>query len=267
MRMTNRQRGVTHVGAAPTLEMIDVSVLYGPGSQSSVRLRAGRRLEQRLALSNVSFRVTAGEMVAVVGPNGAGKSTLFNLVVGTVRPSHGSIHVYGHDPNQHTCIAYVPQRNQYDWSFPVTAWDVVMMGRVASIGLFRHPGKRDREIVDQCLERVDAANLATKQIGDLSGGQQQRIFIARALAQEAELLMLDEPFSGLDGPSGEAIMEILDSLSLEGVTILTATHDINLAAQRFSRIMLLNGRIVALGSPEVVLDADNLLLAYGGKEV
>ena len=203
-------------------------------------------------------------MLAVVGPNGAGKSTLFNLIVGTIRPSHGSVHVYGHDPDRHTCIAYVPQRNQYDLSFPVTAWDVVMMGRVGNIGLFRQPGKRDREIVRECLERVGADKLASKQIGDLSGGQQQRIFIARALAQEAELLMLDEPFSGLDGPSGAALMELIDGLSAEGVSVLTATHDINLAAQRFGRIMLLNGRIVALGPPETVLDSNNLLLAYGG---
>jgi len=145
----------------------------------------------------------------------------------------------------------------------VTAWDVVMMGRTAKIGLFRRPRPHDRQMVRHCLERVGAARLARKQIGELSGGQQQRIFIARSLAQEAELVMMDEPLNGLDGPSQEAILEILDGLSEEGVAVLVATHDMNLAAERFDQIMLLNCRIIAMGPPEQVLGADNLLLAYG----
>ena len=206
----------------------------------------------------------AGERIAVVGPNGAGKSTLFRVIAGTLRPDAGRVTVSGHEPDAHICIAYVPQRSQVDWNFPVTVADVVMMGRVGQIGLFRRPGRRDREIVAQSLARVNASHLASRQIGALSGGQQQRVFIARALAQEAELLLLDEPFTGLDAPSHEAIFDVLEALQAEGVAVLVATHDLNLAAQEFMRVMLLNGEIIAFGAPAAVLTADNLLRAYGG---
>jgi ABC-type Mn2+/Zn2+ transport system ATPase subunit len=247
--------------------MKDVSVRFRSGSQSAAKIGHKGDAGGKLALANISFHVNAGHMLAVVGPNGAGKSTLFKLVVGTLRPSSGSIEVYGHRPDRHTCISYVPQRNQFDYSFPVTVWDVVMMGRVAKIGLFRRPSKHDRDMVRHCLERVAASNLAGRQIGELSGGQQQRIFIARALAQEAELIMLDEPLNGLDGPSRESILAILEALSREGVAVLVATHDISLAVRRFHRAMLLNGRIVAIGAPDSVLQAENLLLAYGGQDM
>lgn len=172
--------------------------------------------------------------------------------------------MYGQGPAGHICIAYVPQRNQIDWSFPVTVEDVVMMGRVGQIGLFRWPRRRDWAVVRHCLERVDATHLAHKQIGELSGGQQQRVFIARALAQEAELLLLDEPLAGLDVPSQEKIFHILDGLRPDGVTVLVATHDLNLAAERFDRVMLLNRRVIAFDRPEKVLTPEHLLAAYGG---
>lgn len=139
-----------------------------------------------------------------------------------------------------------------------------MMGRVGQIGLFRRPKKQDWAYVHTGLERVGAVDLAKKQIGELSGGQQQRIFIARALAQEAELLLLDEPLTGLDVPSREAIFAILDSLRPDGVTVLVATHDLNLAAERFDRVMLLNQQIIEFGTPTAVLQAENLVQAYGG---
>jgi ABC-type Mn2+/Zn2+ transport system ATPase subunit len=254
-----RSRHVLHQETAPTLELNNVFVAYAEGGNAAVSQRNGQ-----LALENVSFQVESGERVAVVGPNGAGKSTLFKLIVGTLKPSQGSVHVYGHGPTGHICIAYVPQRSQIDWSFPVTVEDVVMMGRVGQIGLFHWPKRRDWTLVKACLDRVNAGHLAKKQIGELSGGQQQRVFIARALAQEAELLLMDEPLAGLDSPSQTAIFEILDALRPDGVTVLLATHDLNLAAARFDRILLLNKRMVAFGEATAVLAPENLLQAYGG---
>ena len=253
------QRGVHHVTEEPTLVMQDVFVAYAAGVNGATTTRSSQ-----YALENINFRIEGGERIAVVGPNGAGKSTLFKLVVGTVKPSQGEINVYGQGPAGHICIAYVPQRNHIDWAFPVTVEDVVMMGRVGQIGLFRWPRRRDWELVRQSLARVNATHLAKKQIGELSGGQQQRVFIARALAQEAEILLLDEPLSGLDMPSQEAIFEVLDGLRPDQVTVLVATHDLNLAAERFDRVMLLNKQIVAFAEPTAVLTADNLVQAYGG---
>jgi len=252
-------RGVAHEHGRPTLEMQGVTVAYAAGVNGVTTNRG-----TDYALKNITFQVGAGERIAVVGPNGAGKSTLFKLIVGTLKPSQGEVNIFGHDPNGHICIAYVPQRNQIDWSFPVTVEDVVMMGRVGQIGFFRWPRRSDWAIVHRSLERVGATHLAKKQIGELSGGQQQRVFVARALAQQAELLLLDEPLNGLDMPSQEAIFEILDGLRPDGVTVLVATHDLNLAAERFDRVMLLNRQIVALGGATAVLTTDNLLAAYGG---
>lgn len=246
-----------HRPDAPPLALHHVSVAYaGNGAATNGKTQP--------ALQDVSFRARRGEQVAVVGPNGAGKSTLFKLIVGTLKPTEGDLHLYGHAPDQHICIAYVPQRSQIDWTFPATVADVVMMGRVGKIGLFRRPKRRDWALVQDSLARVNAAQLAEKQIGELSGGQQQRIFIARALAQEAELLLLDEPLAGLDLPSQEAIFDILDNLRPDNVTVLLATHDLNLAAERFDRVMLLNRRIIAFGEATAVLSTENLLAAYGG---
>jgi manganese/iron transport system ATP-binding protein len=259
-----KTRGVDHVVTAPTLEMENVSVAYAAGVNGLVSRPGQRTVGDQYALRDITFRVEAGQQIAVVGPNGAGKSTLFKVIVGTIKPNRGRVHVYGHDPDCHICIAYVPQRSQIDWTFPVTVEDVVMMGRVKQIGLFRWPRKRDWALVRECLERVQAGHLSKKQIGELSGGQQQRIFIARALAQGADLLLLDEPFSGLDAPGHEAILNILENLHIDGVTLMVATHDLNLAAERFDPVMLLNQRIIAYGQAPAVLASQNLMKAYGG---
>jgi manganese/iron transport system ATP-binding protein len=253
-----KRSGVVHDITAPLLDVAGLTVAYAPAT--AARTGAG----ERYALHDVTFQVEARERVAVVGPNGAGKSTLFKVIAGTLAPDEGQVTIFGHDPDEHICIAYVPQRNQIDWSFPVTVADVVMMGRVGQIGLFRRPSRADWQFVHEALERVQAAHLARKQIGELSGGQQQRVFIARALAQQAELILLDEPLTGLDAPSHEAIFAVLDSLHEDGVTILVATHDLNLAAERFDRVMLLNRQVVAFGRPDEVLTPANLLRAYGG---
>jgi manganese/iron transport system ATP-binding protein len=202
--------------------------------------------------------------VAVVGPNGAGKSTLFKAISGIIKPTSGQISIFGQPPGGHICIAYVPQRSQIDWSFPVTVADVVMMGRSGKIGLFRWPSKKDWEIVYDALEQVSMRELSTRQIGELSGGQQQRVFLARALAQEAELLLLDEPFTGLDAPSQQAILHILDIVRARGVTALVSTHDLDLAARNFDKMMLLNRRVIAYGPPDQVFVTEKLIEAYGG---
>ena len=241
--------GIEHLHTEPTLRLSDVCATYDDGV---------------LALDQVSLQIEAGEHVAIVGPNGAGKSTLLNVIAGTLRPQSGHVSIFGYQPGGHICIAYVPQRSQIDLSFPVTVEDVVMMGRAGQIGLLRRPRKRDWDAVRDSLARVDALPLAHAQIGALSGGQQQRVFIARALAQEAELLLLDEPLSGLDLPSQEQVFTLLDRLRPDGVTVLVSTHDLNLAEARFDRIALLNRRLIAFGRGAEVLQPANLLRAYGG---
>ena len=237
-----------HDSEAPILEASHLTVRYNG----------------RLALEDLSFRLTIGERVAVVGPNGAGKSTLFRVVAGVLNPTSGEVRVAGHCPGGHICIAYVPQRSQVDWAFPVTVTDVVMMGRVGRMGLLRRPGRVDWETVHQCLQVVGMDDLADRQIGELSGGQQQRMFIARALAQEAQLVLMDEPLNGLDVPAQEHIFEIMDALRERGVTVLVATHDLNLAAERFDRVMLLSGKLLGIGQPEDVFTPERLQDAYGG---
>jgi manganese/iron transport system ATP-binding protein len=250
-RRTNyliRRHRLPHQIDLPILRVTGLSVHYESG----------------LALDEVSFELCVGEGTAVVGPNGAGKSTLFKVIAGVLIPSAGQVHVFGHEPGGHTCIAYVPQRSQVDWNFPVNVFDVVMMGRVGKMGLFRHPAARDREVVRRALAVVNMSALAERQISELSGGQQQRMFIARALAQEAELVLMDEPLTGLDVNSQEDILSILEQLRQRDVTVMVAMHDLKLAAERFDRVMLLNRRLLGLGPPGQVLSSRNLLEAYGG---
>jgi manganese/iron transport system ATP-binding protein len=242
------RRSVPHEPGAPGIRFSSVTVRYDGGQP---------------ALEEVSFELARGDRVAIVGPNGAGKSTLLKVVAGILNPSAGTVEVYGHTAEGHICIGYVPQRTQVDWSFPVTVADVVMMGRVARMGLFRQPGREDWRLVRDSLQQVGMADHADRQIGELSGGQQQRVFIARSLAQEAELLLMDEPLTGLDVPSQDAIFSILDSLRARGMTVLVSTHDLHLAAERFDRLMLLRGRLLGYGSAREVLTPANLRRAYG----
>ena len=240
---------INHQIDKPILDVHDVSVRYN-GS---------------FALEDITFHLHVGERVAVVGPNGAGKSTLFKVVAGVLQPTGGEVTISGFKPVVHSCIAYIPQRSQVDWRFPVSVADVVMMGRSAKLGPFNFPRKRDWDFVNQALETVEIGNLSKRQINQLSGGQQQRMFIARALAQEAELMLMDEPLTGLDTPAQEGLLVLLDTLQGQKVTAMVATHDLEQAAKHFDRIMLLNHRIVAFGMPNEVLHTDNLLQAYGGR--
>jgi manganese/iron transport system ATP-binding protein len=241
------QQNVHHDTQAPSLALEHVSVHY----------------DGIPALDNVSFTIHSGDQVAVVGPNGAGKSTLFNVIAGIVKPQRGSVRVYGSGPRGHICVGYVPQRNRIDWRFPVSVNDAVMMGRIGKMGMFRWPSRNDRQIVACALEQVEMQAYAQRQIGELSGGQQQRVFLARALAQESELLLLDEPLAGLDMPAQEAFLNILSTLQASGITMLIATHDLNQAAELFPSIMLLNHRLIAFGGPQEVLTEAVLTQAYG----
>ena len=259
MTQTLTYRGTPHKPNTPTLNIQDVSLAYTISSS-----RLAKRETAVNVLDKITFQAEPGEQIAIIGPNGAGKSTLLKVAAGLLKPDSGSVKMFGYTPDSHICIAYVPQRSEIDWQFPVTVADVVMMGRTRQIGLFRRPGKRDREIVQASLERVQMADLAHKQIGELSGGQQQRVFIARALALETNLLLMDEPLAGLDIPSQEATLDILQSLRPDEVTVLLATHDLGVAAERFDRVMLLHKQIVALGPAAAVLTTANLTAAYGG---
>ena len=223
------------------------------------------RYNGRIALDNVTFHLHVGERIAVVGPNGAGKSTLFKVVSGVLQPQSGEVTISGSQPTVHSCIAYIPQRSQVDWNFPVSVADVVMMGRSAKLGPLNWPKKQDWDFVNRALDTVEIGSLSKRQISQLSGGQQQRMFIARALAQEAELMLMDEPLTGLDTPAQEGLLDLLDTLRAQSVTVMVATHDLEQAAKHFDRLMLLNKRIVSFGAPETVLHAENLLSAYGGR--
>jgi manganese/iron transport system ATP-binding protein len=223
----------------------------------------GYRFDSVDALMAISFDVNASERLAVVGPNGAGKSTLFKIIAGVLKPTQGSVQIYGFEPKGHICIAYVPQRNQVDWFFPVDVADVVMMGRVGKLGPLRWPSHEDWEIVHHSLELVEMEGYAKRQINELSGGQQQRIFIAQSLAQEAELILMDEPLTGLDLNTQQDIFRILDMLRDKKVSVLIAMHDLKLASEKFDRVMLLNKRMIGIGLPQEVFIPDNLAVAYG----
>ena len=211
------------------------------------------------ALQGVTFEVEVGERVAIVGPNGAGKSTLFKAMVGLIQPNAGTVQTHGAE------LGYVTQRSAVDWSYPVTVHDVVMMGRIGKMGWFRWQRPIDRQIVQRSIKEVGMLDYAGRQIAELSGGQQQRVFIARALAQEADIILMDEPFSGVDRPSQEAILEIMDELHSGGVTILVSTHDLNLAVERFDRMALLNRQMIAFGPSHEVISPQRLAAAYGGQ--
>ncbi len=242
------RRYAPHQLDAPLLALENVSVRYGTG----------------IVLENISFDLSPGDGIAVVGPNGAGKTTLFQVIAGIIDPFEGVVQVSGHEPGGHTCIAYVPQRSQVDWTFPATVADVVMMGRINKMGPFLWPQADDWEIVRRSLKFVDLIDYSQRQISELSGGEQQRMFIARALAQEAELMLLDEPLNGLDVPAQESILSILDSLQKREVTFMISMHDLRLAAGQFNQVMLLNKELLGLGSPEEVFTRELLIKAYQG---
>ena len=235
-----------------SLELRDVSVFYG----------------ERAALEAVSLTIPHGAQVAVIGPNGAGKSTLFKAMVGLIPLRTGTMLIHGRPPeDSHGPVAYVPQREEVDWRFPVTVSDVVSMGRYSRGSWVGRLPPQDREIVALSLERLGIGGLAKRPIGELSGGQQQRVFLARALAQEPHVLLLDEPFTGVDLATREAAFELLNDLRRRDVTVLVSTHDLDLAAGRFDEVVLLNRRLISNGPSETVFNERNLQEAFGGQMV
>lgn len=234
----------------PAVEVHDLTVTY----------------ERRPVLWNIDLSIQDHQLVGIVGPNGAGKSTLIKAIMGLLPASSGWVKIYGEPfEKQRSKVGYVPQRDTVDWDFPVTVEDVVMMGRYGKMGLFQRPGPEDRAVVLECLEKVGMAGFAKRQIGNLSGGQQQRVFLARALAQDSQIYLMDEPFVGVDAATETAIVALLEELRARGRLVLVVHHDLDSAREYFDSILLLNMRVVAYGPTEQVFTGDLLRKTYGGR--
>ena len=215
-------------------------------------------------LDRVSFTAGPGCLMGVVGPNGAGKSTLFNVIVSLLPPTDGQVLVHGKSIDEmRGMVAYVPQHERVNWRLPMTAWDVTMLGRARRIGWLRRPGPEDRDVAEAALRQVGMWERRHSLVGELSGGQRQRVFVARALAQGADVLLLDEAFSGVDIPSQEALVAVLQELRDQGRTILLSSHDINHLAHYCDECLCLNCHVCACGTPEEVLTPDILMELYG----
>jgi len=240
---------ISNSKAAPPIEVHDLTVAY----------------DKKPVLYALDLTVPEGTLTGIIGPNGAGKSTFLKALIGLVPVAGGWIKIFG-KPYRESCrrVGYVPQRESVDWDFPVSVMDVTLMGRYAHIGIGRRPSARDREIARECLEKVRLLPFANRQIGNLSGGQQQRVFLARALAQESDLYLMDEPFAGVDAATESAIMDILRELKARGKTILVVHHDLATAREYFDRLIMLNMRLVAFGPTQEVFTAENLQTTYGG---
>jgi manganese/iron transport system ATP-binding protein len=240
---------VAAAAAPPVIQLEDVAAAY----------------HDRIVLEDVDLSIRPGSLTSIVGPNGAGKSTLLKLIAGLMPARSGTISVLGKPPGAAASrIAYVPQAELVDWSFPVTVGDVVAMGRYPALGLWRRPRPADRAAVLDALERVGMADFRDRQIGRLSGGQRRRVFLARALAAEPELFLLDEPVTGIDATTQEEIMDILEAQASAGRTVIATTHDLMCVAQRFQEVVAINRTVIAHGPASLVLDADFLARTYGG---
>jgi len=236
------------------------------GTQPAVRLTAVTAgYDHRPALEEIDLEIEPGSLVAIFGPNGGGKSTLLKLIADLIQPWSGTVEVLG-EPAGRTAhrIAYVTQAELVDWSFPVSVWDVAMMGRYPRLGPWRRPGPVDHDAVAAALERVGMTELRSSQIGSLSGGQRRRAFLARAIASEPDLYLLDEPVTGVDVTTQEDLMALLASETAAGRTAIATTHDLAAAAEHFTTVVALNQRIIAVGPSSLVLDPDVLSKTYGG---
>jgi ABC-type Mn2+/Zn2+ transport system ATPase subunit len=212
------------------------------------------RYDGHVALDGASVDIAYGEALGIVGPNGSGKSTLLKTIAGLLEPYSGTVSVLGKPPRSLPAgsIAYVPQIEDVDWTFPATVWDVVAMGRFPRLGLFRRFGAADRAAVERGLELVNMRGLAKRHISALSGGQQQRVFVARAIAQEPKLLLLDEPTTGVDAETEEALRKVIRELAQSGMPVIMSTHDLESASQWFDRMMVLNRRVLMVGTVDEV---------------
>ncbi len=222
--------------------------------------------EEKPVLWDIDLDIPEASLTAIVGPNGAGKSTLIKTVLGLIPSAAGTIRVFGEPyPRVRRSVGYVPQRGSVDWDFPTDALDVVLMGLYGQLGWFRRPGREERQKAMHCLEMVGMADYARRQISQLSGGQQQRVFLARALAQDARLYFMDEPFAGVDATTERAIVDILRSLRDRGKTVVVVHHDLETVPVYFDRVALLNVRLIASGTVAQAFTPEKLQAAYGGK--
>lgn len=217
-------------------------------------------------LWNIDFSLPKGQLIGLVGPNGAGKSTLLKAIMGLLPLVSGFVKIYGKPLNKiRKSVAYVPQRESVDWDFPTSALDVVTMGRYANLSLFGRIKSEDIKIAKESLDRLGMADYADRQISQLSGGQQQRVFLARALTQEADIYLMDEPLAGVDASTEQAIIALLNELKLQGKTMIIVHHDLHTVSDYFDWIMLLNLRLVKFGPVDEIFNNENLKLTYGGK--
>ncbi|MEM1040309.1 MAG: manganese/iron ABC transporter ATP-binding protein [Pseudomonadota bacterium] len=219
------------------------------------------------ALRDASFHIPTGTITALVGVNGSGKSTLFKSIMGLAPLGHGTISILGQDVKsalKNNLVAYVPQAEEVDWSFPVLVEDVVMMGRYGHMNFMRRPRAVDHAAVDEALDRVGMSDYRTRQIGELSGGQKKRVFLARALAQDGRVILLDEPFTGVDVKTEDAIIALLQSMRDEGRVMLVATHNLGSVPEFCDRTVLIKGTVLAHGPTPEVFTQDNLQHAFGG---
>jgi manganese/iron transport system ATP-binding protein/manganese/zinc/iron transport system ATP- binding protein len=234
----------------PAIEVEHLTVSYGPSP----------------ALLDVSVQIPPGLLVGVIGPNGSGKSTLIKAILGFVRPDFGAVRIFGESAEKAKGrVAYVPQRGTVDWDFPITVREVALMGRYGHRAWWSNMNADDYRHADEALEMVRMTEFRHRQIGQLSGGQQQRVFMARAMAQGADILLLDEPFAGVDAATEHAILDVLERTRAAGKTLVVVHHDLGTAAEYFDRILLLKQRLFAFGPPELVLKPELLSEVYEGK--
>lgn len=234
----------------PALELHDLTVSYA----------------KKPVLYGVDVQVPQGALVGIIGPNGAGKSTMIRAIMGLTPASSGWVQIFGEsfEKNRHR-VGYVPQREQVDWDFPVNVMDVVLMGRYGRRGWLRRVTKEDKQIAEESLEKVGMLPFRNRQIANLSGGQQQRVFLARALAQQSDLYLMDEPFAGVDATTERAIVTLLQELQSQGKTILVVHHDLTTAKEYFDHLLLLNMRLVSFGKTQDVFTLEQLQKTYGGR--
>ena len=236
--------------ATPIIEAHNLTVLYG----------------RKPAIWNVDFKLPEGQVIGIMGPNGSGKSTLLKSIMGVVTPTTGYTKVYDQDLNQvRHKVSYVPQRQEIDWDFPASVWDIVSMGRFHVRGLFKRLTSEDNDIIQESLEKVNMLGFAKRQISQLSGGQQQRVFLARAIAQQGELFLMDEPFAGVDIATEEMIVDLLKEMKDQGKTLVIVHHDLHTAQSYFDHLVLMNTRLVACGKTSDVFTDQILTDTYCGK--
>jgi manganese/zinc/iron transport system ATP- binding protein len=249
-RPVERPRAESNLAEAPILEAHNLTVAY----------------REKPVLWHVDFAIRGPSLVGIVGPNGAGKSTLLKAVLGLLPVGSGHAEFFGQPLRKvRNRVGYVPQRESVDWDFPIQVLDVVLMGTYGRLGWIRRPGSAERDLARECLAKMGLGGLEKRQIGQLSGGQQQRVFLARALAQKADLYFMDEPMAGVDAATEQAIFRTLGELRDQGKTVIVVHHDLRSVPERFDQLLLINQRLVAHGPTKEVFTADILRKTYGGR--